>query len=637
MVKNPLRWFAAMASVALLGGQTIRVQTREVIVDVTVTDSRNVAVRGLEKQDFTILDEGKPRVIDGFEITQDQPLISAMPATPLHMAPGVAPNGRADAARTGHSTAIILDEANSWFADAVQARQNVVDLMGKLPSDERIAVYIIVRKKGLVLVQDYSTDRDSVKRNLAKQYPTKLGTRGNFYTDQPSPPYDGPPPDTEAQRDMMWRENSDAARYALQALAEQLAKVPGRKSVFWLTNAFPPKVMQDLALDIGWDKTITALNEANVAVNTVDSRGLYAGSNQVTGTVGTMRKISDATGGNTYFNRNDLDGAIAEGIAASRANYSLRFHLADDERDNKFHALKVKVDRPGVQLFYRQGYYAGGTEIPVDLVSEKIVGKGLEARANGADAVSLNADMQAPYFYAGTNRANVQLSVDLTRAGVHGQTEIVGIALRPDGSEAARFADTVTIEGEDRQAYRHQFTVPAGSYVFRLEVGTGTHAAGKKEVPLVIDPWNSASFGIGGIAFSTELHPVDPAVAAGGPAPPGSLIAGGKEFTPGAAKRFPKSQRVYFYTEIYEPALSGSNPAALTIHFRVLDRATGELKQDSGTGSIGGYIRPGDPVVPFATTLPIGQLAPGQYRLEVSAGHSTGPEIVTRTIDFEVE
>src|ERR1700734_3928259 len=99
MVRNPFCRLAIVACVPLLSGQTIRVQTREVIVDVTVTDSKNVAVRGLEKQDFTILDEGKPRVIDGFEVTQDQPLISAMPPTPLR--PAMSASGNAP--QTGHS------------------------------------------------------------------------------------------------------------------------------------------------------------------------------------------------------------------------------------------------------------------------------------------------------------------------------------------------------------------------------------------------------------------------------------------------------------------------------------------------------------------------------------------------------
>jgi len=615
-------------SAGLVCGQTIRVQTREVIVDVTVTDSKNVAVSGLQKQDFSLLDEGKPRVIDGFEVNPDQPLISAMPGGPLHMASH--PNDATGKPATGHSTAIVLDEVNSWFEDAAQARQNVIDLMAKLPADERIALYVIVRKKGLVLVQDYTTDRDALKGNVAKQYPLYLGLRKSG--DQPVPPYNHPPAsDDEAMR--MWRENSDDARLSLQALAEQLAQVPGRKSVFWITNGFNPWILHlgmrpaDPAIATldtekpGWEKTFTALNEANVAVSVVDSRGVYCCSNPVTGTIAIMREVADRTGGKAYYGRNDVDGAIGEGIAASRVTYSLRFHLSDDERDNKFHSLDVKVDRPGVQVYCRQGYYAGGSEMPVDLVAGKVAGEGLEARAADAGAASLDADVQLPYFYTGTNRANVHLSVDLARAGLSGKAEIVGIAVRPDGSEVARFADTADGDGH----YGHQFTIGAGSYVFRLEVGTGATVS-KKEVPLQIDPWSSTSFGIGGIALSTEAR------AAEGPVGAGSLIAGGKEFVPAASTKFERTGKIHFYTEVYDPG----STASLVMGYRILERETGVVRLDTGMIGVAGFVRPGSTVVPFATALPVGQLTAGSYRLEVRAGHSSGPDVVTRVVDFEV-
>jgi VWFA-related protein len=643
-------WLPIVASLPLLNGQVIRVQTREVVVDVTVADSRNVPVRDLEKKDFTILDEGKPRVIDGFEVIQSQPPISAMPATPLHMAAEVANAANGNAApKSGHNTAIILDEVNSFFEDAARARQDIVNLMAKLPTDERIALYVMVRRKGLALVQDYTTDREAIKSNLAKLYPTGLRPIPSFGADQPSPPYYRKP-ENKDEAEMIWRENVESARTSLQTLAEQLALVPGRKSIFWVTNAFPPRFIHE-DFPESWEKTVAALNEADVAVNTVDSRGLYGGSgpNQVTGTVASMRYVSDGTGGEVFFNRNFVDGPIAEGIAASRTTYSLRFHLADDERDNKFHALKVKVDRSGLQVYHRQGYYAGGSETPPDLVAGKIAGQSLETRAASADAGTLDAAVQLPYFYTGTNRASVHLSLDIvpigiafqkSATGLRGQIEVVGIASRPDGSEAARFADTVNVDQEDQEHadsfarapwhYEHQFTVPAGSYVFRLEVGAGPNAVGKKEAPLQIEPWSSASFGIGGIALSTETH------QAGGPAPPGALIAGGKEFVPAATNGFRKSERVYFYTEVYEPTLSSSNPSALTMQVRVLDQRTGEVRQDTGMAGVGGYVHPGNPVVPFATALPITQLPPGSYRLEVRAAHSSGPDVVARAIDFDV-
>jgi len=632
----------------LLHAQTppvvIQALTREVLVEVTVTDSKGNVVSNLTKQNFTVTDAGKPRVIDDVSINHDYRPYSALPGT-LHLANGGAPAGdstpsaaaspaaNSPAPTVGHSTAIVLDEANSFFADAVQARQYVLDLLGKVQPDERIALYVIVRMKGLVLAQDYTTDHERIKASLAKIYPglMRIGN-ADIGIDQPVPPYNIVPKSQEETFDM-WRRNSDQARLSLQKLAEQLALVPGRKSVFWLTNAFPRSIMHELGLEPGWDKTIMALNKANVAVNTIDTRGMYGAANQVTGSVGTMRMISDGTGGKVYFNRNDVDGALAEGITASRAAYTVRFHLAEEENDNRFHELKVKVDRPGLELFYRQGYFASNGSAPVDAMTGIVEGQSLEARAALLDAPTLHTTAQLSWFYTGADRANVILS--LAADSVQGDVEVVGVASLPDGAEAARFADKA--KGSPHWHYQHEFPVAAGNYTFHIITGAGPGTddavIGKVELPLNIPLWTSTAFAIGGIALSSEVRPAD----IGDPESHPSLTVGNKQFVPAASSHFGKSDHLYFYTEISEPALKSPNPPTLQVQIRVLDRASGDAKIDTGLAGIGGYVKTGNPLVPFATAVPLAQLPVGSYRLEVKAAHSSGPDVATRSVDFEVE
>jgi len=106
---------------------------------------------------------------------------------------------------------------------------------------------------------------------------------------------------------------------------------------------------------------------------------------------------------------------------------------------------------------------------------------------------------------------------------------------------------------------------------------------------------------------------------------------------PAALNRFGKSDHLYFYTEISEPALKSPNPPTLQVQIRVLDRASGDAKIDTGLAGIGGYVKTGNPLVPFATAVPLAQLPVGSYRLEVKAAHSSGPDVATRSVDFEVE
>jgi VWFA-related protein len=552
----------------------------------------------------------------------------------------------------GHSTAIILDEVNSYFEDAYQARKSVVDVMAKLPADERIALYAIVRHQGLVLFADYTTDRDALRHALANHQATgmrpNLKRRGGNLDppsgihgaqdaecsaqfglspaettggDQNVPPSDVQMDGASCQELFdAWNRNAEDARLSLQKLGEQLSSLPGRKSIFWITEAFPRWLIHG-SWAAAWDKTIHELNEANAAVNTIDIRGLITYGQPATGAISTMIQIAESTGGKAYFNRNDTDGALEEGITASRAIYTLRFALPESERDKKFHRLKVRVSRPHVNVYARQGYYAGGEEKAADLITSKIEGAGLEAKSVGAPP--LQAFVQVPYFYTGANRASVHLALQMEDAGaLKPQTQIVGIALR-DGAEASRFADTIAPDGGGR--YEHAFTLASGTYTLRITVGSGTSVSGVKEVPLTIGPWSAGTFGMGQIALSAG------SAAASGPPHMGALVAAGHEFRPVAHASFQKSDRVYLYTEFEDAA----NPAGLTMRFRVLDAATGAVRFE-GEGSVASFVRPGNPVVPVATVVPFAQLGAGSYRLEVVGGHAGKQETLSRSIDFEI-
>jgi len=654
MVKSVTVCILGMAAIPWAGAQVIHVDAREVVVDVTVTDGKGAPVQGLTKDDFSITDEGKPRAITSFAVATAFAPISGMP-TPLHSAPE--PGVGREAPAVGHSTAIILDEVNSYMEDAYQARKSVTDVMAKIPPDERIALYAIVRHQGLVLFADYTADRDALRHALTNHRPawmrantrSPMDARGGNELDPPAgapqdercasafglspadttggdqdmPPWSGPLATCSELFDA-WHSNADEARLSLRTLAEQLTPIPGRKSIFWITEAFPRWLIHG-ADAVAWDKTLHELNEANAAVNTIDIRGLISYGQPATGAISTMIQIAERTGGKAYFNRNDSDGALEQGITASRLIYTLRFALPDSERDKKFHALKVKVNRPHVEVYARQGYYAGGEEKAADLITSKIEGAGLESSAaKSASAAPLKAFVQLPYFYTGANRASVHLALQMEDSGVlKRQTEIVGVALR-DGAEASRFADTIAPESGGR--YEHAFTLASGTYTLRITLGSGTSVLGVKEVPLKIAPWSAGAFGMGQIALSLG------ATAVSGPPRMGALIAAGHEFSPVAHASFQKSDRVYLYTEFEDAA----NPAGLIMQYRVVDAATGAVKLDAPKGSVSTFVRPGNPVVPVATVIPFEKLTPGSYRLEVSAGHAGAAETLSRSIDFEV-
>ncbi len=200
-----------------------------------------------------------------------------------------------------------------------------------------------------------------------------------------------------------------------------------------------------------WTRTVTALNDANIAVNTVDSFGIGSAPSRLRGPGGilTMQQIAEETGGTAYFHRNDLDAAMASGIADSRMSYTLAFYLT--ELDGNYHSLKVHVDRRGVDLNYRQGYYAQTEAVQISSTRKSDINSAL-LNPSGVNDVGITAKLD---LTAGTPRATVtahlkldpqSLSIQRSPGGWRGKIEELVVELNAIGREVGRVSDTKQFE-----------------------------------------------------------------------------------------------------------------------------------------------------------------------------------------------
>ena len=69
----------------------------------------------------------------------------------------------------------------------------------------------------------------------------------------------------------------------------------------------------------------------------------------------------------------------------------------------------------------------------------------------------------------------------------------------------------------------------------------------------------------------------------------------------------------------------------------MLDRKTGEQKQDTGLMRVSAAVHSENPVIPVGLKLPIDGLVAGAYRAELKAVDSAGHTSTIRTADFDVE
>ena len=182
---------------------------------------------------------------------------------------------------------------------------------------------------------------------------------------------------------------------ALEQIARFTSAQNGRKVLLWFSTGFPFSVVGDSpsAMEAERDygdqirRTINLLNDAHVATYTIDAgglapnslgdpslsgrdsegkvhlgidanRALSSESFQRFSTHDALETIARDTGGRYFGNSNDLDHAIQSALTESSSYYMLGYYPSNKKWGGKFRQIKLQVDRTGVQLRYRRGYFA---------------------------------------------------------------------------------------------------------------------------------------------------------------------------------------------------------------------------------------------------------------------------------------
>jgi hypothetical protein len=188
--------------------------------------------------------------------------------------------------------------------------------------------------------------------------------------------------------------------------------------------------------------------------------------------------------------------------------------------------------------------------------------------------------------------------------------------------------------------YENQFEIAPGSYTLKVVFKSGEQSFGKLETPLVVDPYDGKAFAVSGVALSHNVKPVsqvdfdrDQALLEGKT----PLVFQGMQITPTGLSRFKKGSAVVAYVEVYDPVLLTPKPPAIGVQVRLVDRKTGQQKEDTGLVNMAKAIQPGSSIVPVGLRLPTDKLDAGSYRLELTAMDSTGQKTSVRSADFDLE
>jgi VWFA-related protein len=412
---------------------TVSVTTRLVQVAVVVHDKNGQPLRGLTRGDFTVLDQGVPQTVAHFSEMAEQP-----PAPlPTPLASNVFSNRFEDVGPApANAVVLLLDALNTRSEDLFYARLQTIKFLQQLSSPTPVAVYAL--ETSLRILQEFTVDRPLSLKALDRFSATISGELSGSVEEAPDlllssqeaqryEEFLGRARDMNAamNRHYLIRRVEETAT-ALNQIAYHLSGVPGRKSLIWISGGFPIAVGLDGNLVMKtqsgprsfspWiEGAARALTSSNIAIYPVDARGLmtYSGfhasvhsirpdeppslASITAGEMATMDTLAEKTGGQAFYNSNDIAGALAKSAVDGEISYLLDFYPTHGRWDGSFHAIKVLVSHPGAHVRSRRGYYAT-PDTGSNLVSREA--SLLEAVWNPIDATELGfrAAIEAPEF-----------------------------------------------------------------------------------------------------------------------------------------------------------------------------------------------------------------------------------------------
>jgi len=369
-----------------------RAATHLVQVNVVVHDSHARPVDDLKKEDFSITEQGKAQPISFFTMTSADR--SAAPSAPLP--PHVFSNVLSENREVPTSvTVVLLDLLNTSWTDQLYARKGLLKFFEQIQPQDRVALFALGRHS-LTLLHDYTTDSASLIARLQKatgEIPSELDAstvNANAQSELQRLGLDALADANQREADFFTSGRIVNTLTTLEAIAQHLSGVPGRKNLIWLSGGFPLTIGFDELPAIGstrdqrtftreMDSAVRALNNSGIAVYPVDARGLMVlpgfdasvrgtprvgrssgppKSVAITANQDSMKELASRTGGRAAYNTNDLTRAIRQAIDDSRVTYTLGYYATNETQDGKFREIRVKVDRPHLEIRYRKGYFA---------------------------------------------------------------------------------------------------------------------------------------------------------------------------------------------------------------------------------------------------------------------------------------
>ncbi|HEV3039748.1 MAG TPA: VWA domain-containing protein [Candidatus Angelobacter sp.] len=662
---------------------TFKTETELVLVNVVAHDKQGNLVQDLKREDFIILEDGKPQIVSSFdyEHIDSAPLPSisgpaqqSITGQPVPSKPILTVKD-ADEALSNKRIIVLFFDLSSMNPDEIQrsvdAARKYVET--KMTSADMIAIVSLA--SSLRLDQDFTPDRAQLLKVLNRFSRAEgqgmdngltgdadgIEETGNAYT----------PDETEYNQF-----NTDRKLEALQSLSQVLARFNQKKSIIYFSSGVTQTGIEN---QTALRAAINTAVKANVSIYTMDSRGLEAqppgGSAQTASLRGTamysgsavqssldknfasqetLTTLAGDTGGKAFLDTNDLGQVFDRVQRDTSVYYVLGYKSSNPLRDGHYRRIEVKVNHPALKLEFRKGYYA-----PKDFKHFNAEDKDRQMQdelASDLPSTDVAVYMAAAYFRLDENRFYTPVSlvvpgsqIPFTKGGDKDKAalDVIGQVLDELKRSVGSVRETVRLSLDASQEVKRKnvqyttgFVLGPGKYHFKFVVRENESGRiGSFETDFTIPDIRKAPLKMSSVVLASQRK--DNPKKGQNP-----LVRDGSEIIPNIAHVFTPDQHLFFFYEVYEPTKDKSpspNPGAASAN----DKAESKEKSPAIKNPIhlltsiqffNGKIKafetplvearqlnaPERKAAVFQFDIPLTQLKPGFYTCQVSVIDDVG-------------
>ncbi|HET9362823.1 MAG TPA: VWA domain-containing protein [Vicinamibacterales bacterium] len=570
-----------------------------VVVDVVVRDRSGNAVRGLTAADFEVREDNRPQQIVSFdveEVTTERAPDSPGPpvlavgtqdvTTERAPAPEPEPVKREDLA--GRRLIVLLFDLSSMQPEELtRAGKAAVEYLDTQMAEADLVAVATV-DVALNVVADFTGDREQVKSAMARFSAVdgvafETPAAETAATDEAAAETAA----TSAEYDLF---NNDARLRAIRTLVEMLGTIEQKKSVLYFSGGMSRSGGDN---QVELRAATSAAVRANVSLYPVDTRGLQAtvpggdasrpsargvGAfsgrgvqqqfNSLFASQETLQTLAADTGGRAFTDTNNFGDAFAQVQRDTSIYYLLGYNSTATANDGRFRRISVRVKRSDLRVDHRAGYYA---ERDFSHTGRQDRERQLQEQLTSpVSATDLPVVVSAGWFRMAPDRYYIPLSVAVPgsalREGRDRNTlDVMGLIRDEQGRSVGRMRETITLASSgsaglatQQVLYQSGLMLPPGRFAVKVVVRENVDGRmGSFETGVFVPDLRQAPVKVSSVTLSTQVRP------AGDKRSASPLVREGLELLPSLTHVVDRTQKMYFYYEVYDPQVADGGSALL--------------------------------------------------------------------------